>query len=260
VVAVHARRDAAGPVDQATLAAGDLAEAGVDGGVELLPDARDAEEEGRLDLLEVVGDLLEGLGEVDADAEDGGAVDGEHLLGDVRQREVAEGAVLGGELVDLADGLDGPHAVAVAEHDGLRRAGGPGGVDVAGAVVALDLAGAVVDGVGRGGVAAGQEVVPREDHRVALDVGAAHQHDVLEARQVVALLHDLGVLLAVLDEDDGGLGVVDDVLRLARRAGGVDAGRDGADGHGAEGEDHPLEPVEAEDAGGLAVQDAEGDE
>ena len=36
-----------------------------DAGVELLPDARDAEEDGRLHLLEVLRHLLDGLGEVD---------------------------------------------------------------------------------------------------------------------------------------------------------------------------------------------------
>jgi hypothetical protein len=93
-----------------------------------------------------------------------------------------------------------------------------------------------------------------------VDAGALHEDDLAQVRQLALLLGDLGELGGVLDEHDGGLGVVDDVLHLAGRAGGVDARRGAAGGLGAEGEGGPLEAVVAEDAGGVAGLDAEGDQ
>ena len=144
------------------------------------------------------------------------------------------------------------------EHDGLRRPGRAGGVDVGRGVVLLERPGALVErGLGDLG-GAGEEGLPGEHARVVGDRGGAlHEDDRDEARELVPLLPELVVLGSVLDDDDRGLGVVDDVLHLARRAGGVDAGRDAAGGDRREGADGPLGPVVAEQADALAGRQPE---
>src|SRR5262249_62391803 len=66
---------------------GRLGELLADAGVELLPDARDAEEVRGLDLLQVLRQLLERLHIVHMIAARRVAMDGEDLLADMRERQ-----------------------------------------------------------------------------------------------------------------------------------------------------------------------------
>ena len=155
-----------------------------DAGVELLPDARHAEEDRRLHLLEVVRHLLDRLGEVDAHAGGDRPVDREHLLGDVRERQVRERRSRSGAMsVSSLRARRGPREVRVREHHALGRAGGARGVDQRREAVGLERVDALEEPLVVDGVALREELLPREHDRIVDACGAAHQHDVLEVRQ-----------------------------------------------------------------------------
>ena len=104
-------------------------ELGGDAGLDLLPDPRDAEERRRVHLAERAEQLGRVADRVHVAADDLRAVEAEHPLGDVRERQVADrhlrvhqpGRLLGGDrLVEH---------VVVGEHDALRVPGRAGRVE-----------------------------------------------------------------------------------------------------------------------------------
>src|SRR5206468_1194332 len=93
---------------------------------DLLPDPRDAQEDRRLHLAEVLRDRLDALREVRRGAGRDRDVHAEELLGDVAERQIREHTVIGrrGE-VDARDD-DGVREIRPRQHRALWGAGRPG--------------------------------------------------------------------------------------------------------------------------------------
>jgi len=109
---------------------GDVEEADVDGG--------DAEEEGGLEVEELIGGLpvLEALEQAHAAARDQPAVEAVAEAVDVEQREREQEAVFGGD-APAGEEVEGVGAeVVVGEHGSLGGPGGAGGIDDGGGGVA----------------------------------------------------------------------------------------------------------------------------
>ena len=187
-------------------------------------------------------------------------MDREQLLGDVGQGKVGHGGVVRRHPADTRRLVGGPGQVAVGQHHGLGRPGGPRGVDQGRHPVRLQGVHPFVHLLGRGLVPLGQELLPGHDDVVVDGLDAAHHHHMLELGQVGQLLEHLGPLALVLEQDHRRLGVVEDVLDLGRGAGDVDPRRRRAHGDGAHVEDHPLGAVEAQDADPIAGLDPQRDE
>jgi hypothetical protein len=258
-----ARADAPRPVDEELLRALRLGELGRDARVDLLPDARHAEEDGRLHLPEIVGDLLDRLREVDRRARRERPVDREHLLGDVRERQVREADVGRRGVDDVARGRRRPGEVLVREHHALRRPRRARGVDEGREALRLERRDALVEARLGHAVTRREERVPvmeRERRRVGRHGDALHEHDVTQPRKRRGHALDLAPLLEALEQDDRRLAVLDHERDLLGRAGRVDAGRRAARGHRGDVEDDPLGAVEAEDGRRPAQLEAERDE
>jgi len=120
----------------------------LDRGPDLLPDAGHGEEQGRLDLAQVVLDGLDRLGEVDLGAGGGVLPLGGDPLGHVAQRQVGQGDVVGAGILEEAvvvdEDLDGEVDVGHGQHGPLGRPGGPRGVDEGDHVVGRHLGGPLV--------------------------------------------------------------------------------------------------------------------
>ena len=245
---------------QLGLRAGGLGQLLAHAGVELLPHPRHAEEHRRLHLDEVLQQLVERLGVVHGDAGHGRDVDGEHLLGDVRQRQVRQQPV----------GLDGagevgrlgrrPAQVVVGEHHGLgparscprcrcrsprrRAAGRPAARRTAPSLPSPRARNASHPRTIGSSMAGASRII------------TTWRRWGSSSRQATIFCH----CVLVLGQEDGGLGVVQDVGALPRRRGRVDPGRDRSGGHGRHVEDDPLGPVGPQDADGLPGLDPEGDQ
>jgi hypothetical protein len=89
---------------------------------------------------------------------------------------------------------------------------------------------------------------------------AGHRHDAVEERKALQFLLDLRPLLGGIDEDDGRLGVMDDVADLFGRARRINAGWSAARRHAREGGDRPLRTIGGEDADRAAGGNAAGNE
>ena len=152
---------------------------------------RDAEEERRLHFLQVLAELGDALGEVDPHAGADRAVDREHLLGDVRERQVRERAVARPELADALRGVRGERERLVREHHALELLAGLGEADIQRGLAAADALAEELQGGGGladAGVAlqqvepvrreaAAQDVVhTRDTSRNALAVKCCHGH------------------------------------------------------------------------------------
>ena len=213
---------------------------GDDPAVGLLEDARRGTHERRLHDAEVVDDLVDPA--VDGGREAAGELGGEqHLAERVRHRQPQELQVA---LVEDVLGVDRLALVdprAVPEPDALRPAGRAGRVDQRGQLVGLDGLGRLLDHAGVLGevVVAELAEVVEPDHPVAVGLAGERDH-LLQVRQLVLVLGDLGDLLVVLGEDDPALRVAEDVagvLGVGRR---VDGGRGAAGAHDGEVGQDPL--------------------
>jgi len=218
---------------------------------QLFPDPRHAEEHRRRDLAQVFLHGADRFAEVDPRAEIERHEHRQHLLGDVAERQVRKVAGRGHQPqpVDDAGGHRGD--VAVADHRPLGLAGGAGGVDDergVGEGLALQHRLDRRPALAFGGGAERLELV-EADHQLrcaGAGVGEAlpfHDDDPAQPRQPVARLEHLVALLLVLADDDLGVGMLEDVGDLDRRAGGIDADRDRAHQPGAELRQYPFDPV-----------------
>mmetsp|Transcript_53009 Transcript_53009/g.107733 ORF Transcript_53009/g.107733 Transcript_53009/m.107733 type:complete len:734 (+) Transcript_53009:89-2290(+) len=269
----HGGAAALGPVDELLLDAGGSGAGlgdGLDGGLHLLPHARDAEEDGGLARVQPRLQLaLEGRdgGEVHLGTGDHGAVHIQHLRRDVRQRQVRHQAVVvcqGERLLQHRAGR--PRHVVVAHHHGLWRAGGARRVDER-AAVARQLGGdarlhtrlvqvhvltlaerhELVPAVHLEASALGLEALLQDGvddvvvHDDGLQVG---RHVRVQQRRELLQLH------LVLHHRDLALGVVHDVRHCLRGVGGVDACGHAAGGNAPQVRHQPVAVVEAEDVHG----------
>ena len=251
----------AGPEGDGPLGAGRLAQPLADGGEHLLPDAGHTEEDKGPHLFEVVGHLVDRLGKVDCVADGRRPMHREHLLGDVRQRQVGEGAALGVNAGHLLRHPRRPGQVAVGEHDPLRRPCGAGGVDERGHVLLAEPLDRGRHSLVGGACGEGEEALPRHRHGVVGRRNAPHEHHMLELRHLLARCHHLGPLREVFDQQELRAAVVDHVGQLVGRTGGVDAGGCAAHAHAGHVEDGPLGTVEADDGhAARALREAEREE
>jgi hypothetical protein len=202
----------------------DPALAAVDGllvrpGVDLLEDAGDRQQGGRLDHGHDLGQLgAVGVGDGGARFDAGELQDaGEHVReGEEQQHAGAveeDAGYLGDDVADVGQ------EVPVGEHAALGAAGGAGGVDDRGEVVGPAGGAALLDVH----VGVGAERVQGVE-RAFLGVDGPH---VLDLR---AEAFDHRGHLGVLDDDGDGAGVLEDELRLVGGGGLVDGDGDGAGG------------------------------
>jgi hypothetical protein len=174
----------------------------------------------------------------------------------VGQRQVEIGEILVLDDADLVDHVQHRPVVAVADDAALRRPGRAGGVDEGADVLGRDRRVERLPGAGVATGAFGAEVL----HRDRVLGAAGHHHHVLELRQAVAHRSHLLQLFCVLDDDDLGVGVLEDVAALLGGVGLVDRHHRGADRERGEIEVGPLRPRVAEDRDPVALLDSEGDE
>ena len=163
-----------------------------------------------------------------------------------------EAGVCVGLAHDAHRGVGGPGQVVMAQHDGLRRPCRARCVDEGGRSGRLELGYGIVDDGRVDLIAEREEVFPAQGV-VAAGVCARHHDDALEVREFRTHRLDLTALVGVLHEDDGGLGVVENVRNLFGRAGLVDACGDGVDRHRSEVHFAPLRPVVTEDTDDLSA-------
>ena len=212
---------------------GRLLHADGDAGIEALPDARHGEERRRRHLADVVRHRLDALGEVGDGARAQRQEGGEGALGDVAERQ--EGELLA-VLLDRDEGVGVAELeddVAVRQHRALGRPGRAGGVDEDRQLLGPRARDQLLPQVGIGlvvGAAELEQLVERHDHRV-VEVGQAlhvEDEDLDEVGAALADLEELVELLLVLDEQEAGAAVVQDVLDLLGRIGRIDAVADAA--------------------------------
>ena len=222
--------------------------------VEFLPDPGHGEEQGGLDLSEVFLDGVDGLSEVEGQADVGCVERGEDALGHVAQRQVADLDVVVTRRTSApkASVVEVRHAVGhvgVGEHRSLRRACRSRRVDERHHVVDMCLVHEVLDGVLMGQPmlpSDGQEVVPSQEPLVVVlphTAGFAVEDlsDTGDLR-TIDLEHPVDLFL-VLGQVEHRPAVGQQVLDLSRGVGGVEADGDAAHSHRGEVQDQPLGPV-----------------
>ena len=220
--------------------------------VDLLEDPRDGGEVGRLHLHEVGDDLLGVLLPVRDDRAEVERHELDQQGERVRKREeeVAGLALL--EHVRLRLHRVAHRAVvAVREDYALRRPGRAGGVDEDARVVGRDARDALVE-LGLAATAAALSEIVELDRVADLTVRLHHDHE-LERGQVVLDLADLRQLLAVLHEHGARLRVLEHVVALLGRVRLVDRHRGAAGREDAEVGVRPLGASVREDRDAVAA-------
>ena len=100
-------------------------------GLHLLPYPGNTEEEGWLDLLEILGNRFDGLGKIDCCLNLQSDELRVELLGDVAQWQIGEDlagfGLIPGDCLDNV--VHDPHQIAMRDHGTFRRTGGPRCVD-----------------------------------------------------------------------------------------------------------------------------------
>ena len=233
-------------------------------GVHLFPDARHAQEDAGRNLAQVFLHGADRLAKVHLRTQVGGHEAGQHLLGDVAQRQVGQvaGARVHAQALDDA----GHHAADVAprQHGALGFAGGTRGVDHQADVVQALRRQRRVDGGLRAGLLAQALDLGEGGDQFALGGREAaqalglHDDDLFERRQAGTRFEQLVGLLLVLADHHRDVGVADDVGHLAARTGWVDADGDGADQPGAHLRQHPFNAVLRQHADMAARRNAQG--
>ena len=235
-----------------------LGELGGDAGLDLLPHPRDAEERRRVHLAERA-EQPGGVGDrVHVAAEEGRGVRRQDPLGDVREREVGDGALraLEAGVVERGDGLE--HHVVVGQHDALGVAGRARGVEEGRRQVGRDPVHPLLDAAGV--VAAGEEVVPRHHARVVDAVGVGQHHEVADGVDVGERLLPALVAVVVLEDHHHRPRLARDERDLVLGEGVVDRHRDGRCRHRAVVGQRVRRPVGRHDRDRVALLDAEVDQ
>jgi hypothetical protein len=220
--------------------------------VQLLPDPRHAEEQGRRDLAQILLDRPNGFAEAHAGAGIDRRHRGEHLLGDVTERQIGEASGLSRdpEPIDRPERLSAH--VAVAQHRALGLAGQARGIDHQ---AHFQEALRVDSGVDETRIvllefgAQAFHLVKGGEHvaRVMSQALRIDDNDALQLRQFIETLQDLVGLLLILADDELGIRMAEHIGDLVGRACRIDADGDGAHEPGAELANHPLDPVLGQD-------------
>ena len=259
----HAHPD--GPAVGEAAEPGRLAHAQGHRRVELLPDPGHREEHGGGDLPDVLGHGVDALREVHRGSRVQGIEDGEGPLRHVGEREEGELLVARARLRDEIGVADLEEDVAMAQHGAFGRSGGARGVHEDGEVLGPRDLHEGIEGARMLTVVAGaqlEEGLERHHLIVAEVVEAVHveHEDLHELGTAGPHLEDLIELLLVLRKEEAGAAVVDDVLDLPRRVGGVDAVGDPAARDGAEIGVEPLRAVVGHDGHHVARTQPESDQ
>ncbi len=205
--------------------------------VDLLPHPRDAERELRVDLFEILRELVGVGAAVDVVAEHHRLVVTDGPLRDVSHRQVRHHPHAH-EVVEMdraLEDLDRVHDVVLADHHALRWPRGARGVDQGRDVVGLGER----SELGKVGAAGGEEFGGLVDTIGQRSLGRLDHVDEFECGQFVTDLQDPVEEPLVLDDRDACLGMTGEVLDLFRRRRVVDA-----HGRGAQELRGGIEPVE----------------
>ena len=183
-------------------------------------------------------------------------MDGGELLGDVRQRQVGEEDLPLPHHPHLDQRVRRPDQVAVAEHHALGRAGGAGGVDQRPQLVRLERVHRLPVRLLAPPHPALEDLGERR-HPRRPGHGRVHHHQRLQPRQHPAQRPEPLERGLVLGDGDLGLAVAQDVGHLLGAGGGVQAHRHPSQRHRRQIGDHPLLPVEREDAEAVPPSEAQ---
>mmetsp|Transcript_2306 Transcript_2306/g.4746 ORF Transcript_2306/g.4746 Transcript_2306/m.4746 type:complete len:395 (-) Transcript_2306:171-1355(-) len=235
--------------------------------VDLLPDTRDAEEDRRLDGLEGGAETATkgiGLGEEYLGAGYHGAVEVQHLCGNVGKGEVGDEAVCRGKGRNgRKHRLRSPAEVVVGDHHGLGLASGSGGVDE-GAAVARPLSLLAHDKLVVADICPEpEEIIKGIDGNLGVDSGRDRLSVDNKSLEVLEVLLDgkvLVELLLALNNDHLGLGVSRDVLASLGEVGGVDTSGNSSGSNGSHVGNEPSRGIETDDIHGVVGFEAKGAE
>ena len=236
---------------------------GEDPRVDLLVHPRHAEDEVGADLPEVVGHLVEALGERRREPQRDPDERFHPRVG-VREGQKQEVHVTLRPAERLRQRPERGDVVAVGLHDALRRPrrarrvddrrhiGGGEGRDPVGERRLQPLGALTTEA---------SERLPPERAAVAPPpVAAGHHHDLLEPAHLAADLEDSRLLAAILDDQRLGAGVVHDVGDEVRRVRGINRDRDATGREDCEVRLDPLGPTRREERHGVATLAAKRDQ
>jgi len=171
-------------------------------------------------------------------------MDGEDLLGDVAEREIADEDVVRRAPADPHRGFRREPEIRVREHHRLGRAGRPARIDERREIVRLHRRQPLVDGEVRDGVAVGEELRPGAHAPERAHAAAAQFR-----RKVV-----------VADDRDLRAAVAGDVSRLLGGERRIDRRGDGAGRERSQIGHQPFRPIRPHDGDGVASLDAAADQ
>ena len=234
---------------QPTVCSPCVGEMALEPGLELLEDARDGEEPGRLDGRQVGDDLARVRARRHREAEHQRQVVVRVALGDVRGGQPRDHLGPLGELDHVPRHARRGHDVAVHELHALRRAGRAGGVDQRQHVLGVD----------RPPVRLGVEIRIRALDLVPADGALAPcplEHDHRLQRRELGPRRQEPLDERLLDDRHARLGVADDERDLLRRVRRVDRERRRAQRHHREVGDVELRPVAQHQRHAVAARDA----
>ncbi len=232
------------PVEQRFLGARDFREPRGHSRVDLLPDAGHSEDDRGLHFTKVVCNLGERLCIVDGRAAGRRRVDGQILLGDMRQRQVRQTEIIACQLDQLLSHFRGPGDVLVREHGPLGGARRARGINDACQILGHDRLESLVQPIIGHLFCSGVERLPCHHERILDRCHASGEDHVFQQRKRMTLCLDLLPLLDAVEEERVCLCMIHDVLDLLGRARRVDANADAAGAHGSELADRPLGTVE----------------
>ena len=191
---------------------------------DLFVNARHAKKDVRSHFLETLAKLLNIRREIDGGSNRQWEMDRDHALGDMRQRQVGEGAVALGYVPELLDEASRRGQGAMAQLHRFRWAGCAGCVNEAANIARLDRLQAAFELVVEPAVAKREKGFPRHLQRI-VRWRALHHDDMTKHVQLRALLCDPLEMLFLLGQQDLALRMIDDVGRILGGRGEIDAGR-----------------------------------
>ena len=242
-----------------------LADLDLDGGVQLLPDARHAQEQRGRDLAQVGLDGAQALGKVHHRARAQRQMNGVDLLGHMAQRQVRHGGVRRRAAVDGVGARGHGGDVAVADHRGLGAARGAAGEDHQRGVLQGLRRQALLHHARPLGLEGGAQGAHFLEGQQVVNVVAAQalgvdHHHMGQRGQAFAHLKHLVQLLLVFTHHHGGVAGLEQVFHLRRGRGGVHPHRDRAHQAAAQLGEHPFLAVLADDGAVAAFGQAQLDQ
>ena len=185
--------------------------------LELLPDPRDREEDGRTAGAEVLGDGGQATSEPGLGADRDRREITDHPLGDVTQRKKRQESLAAVDLQQRHCALEGPHDVGVADHRALGRPGRAARIYERRQASRQHRVGTDFEEVGLAVQARGADraQLREAEHERVVEAIVAVEHDnPVELRELVPHLEDPHREIVVFDEADVGLAMAENVRHL----------------------------------------------